>query len=265
MRYNCRSVLFVLLGAVLLSGCKMQKNIPYFKGLESSNDRTGVVQNEAVIHNDDVLSIIVSALDPITVAPFNLPAVTYQAPGSEQLSTTQALQPYLVDVNGEITFPVLGKIKVGGLKKSEAAELIKEKLKPYLKDPIVIIQFRNYKVTVLGEVNRPGSYTISNERISILEALGMAGDLSIYGRRDNVLLIREMEGGKKEYVRINLNDTDILASPYYYLQQNDVLYVQPNNTRVTSASSANIGLYLSTISTLATTATVIISIINLNK
>lgn len=260
MKIVCCSI-----GIILLSGCTMRKNIPYFKGLESSNDETAVVQNEAVIHNDDVLSIIVSALDPITVAPFNLPVVTYQSPGSEQLYSNQSLQPYLVDVNGEITFPVIGKIKVGGLKKSEAAELIKKKLEPYLKDPIVIIQFRNYKITVLGEVNRPGSYTISNERISILEALGMAGDLSIYGRRDNVLLIRETEGGKKEYVRINLNDTNILSSPYFYLQQNDVLYVQPNNTRVTAASSTNIGLYLSTISTLATTATVIISIINLSK
>lgn len=260
-----KTILFILLGAILLSGCTMRKNIPYFKGLESSNDETSVVQNEAVIHNDDVLTITVSALDPIAVAPFNLPIVSYSSPGSESIYSTPAMQPYLVDVNGEITFPIIGKIKVGGLKKSEAAELIKRRLEPYLKDPIVNIQFRNYKITVLGDVNRPGSYTIPNERISILEALGLAGDISIYGRRDNVLLIREIEGGKKEYVRINLNDTAILSSPYYYLQQNDVLYIQPNNTRVTAASSANIGLYLSTISTLATTATVIISIINISK
>ena len=241
----------------------MQKNTPYFQGLETSKDEMSVIQNEAVIHNDDVLTITVSALDPTAVAPFNLPIVSYASPGSEQIYSTPAMQPYLVDVNGEITFPILGQIKVGGLKKSEAAKLIKSLLEPYLKDPIVIIQFMNYKVTVLGAVNRPGSYKIPNERISMLEALGMAGDLTIYGRRDNVLLIREVAGGQKEYVRIDLTQTDILSSPYFYLQQNDVIYVQPNKTSVTKASSANIGIYLSTISTLATTATVIISILNM--
>lgn len=260
-----KNILPILLAMLILSSCAMRKNTPYFKGLETSNDENSIVQNEAVIHNDDVLSITVSAIDPSAVAPFNLPVVSYASPGAETLYSSPVMQPYLVDVNGEITFPIIGQIKVGGLKKSEAARLIKKKLEPYLKDPIVIIQFRNYKITVLGEVHRPGSYTISNERISILEALGLAGDLSIYGCRDNVLLIRELEGGKKEYHRIDLTQTDILSSPYYYLQQNDVIYVQPNNTRVTSAASSNIGLYLSTISTLATTATVIISIINISK
>lgn len=248
-----------------LTSCKMAKDIPYFIGLESSNEEIGVIQNEAVIHNDDVLSITISTIDPVAVAPFNLPFVAYMSPGSETLNTSPVMQPYLVDVNGEITFPVVGKIKVAGLKKSEAQDLIRQKLEPYLKNPIVLIQFRNYKVTILGEVQRPGTYTISNERISILEALGLAGDLTIYGKRDNVLLIRESEGGKKEYVRINLNNTDILSSGYYYLQQNDVIYVEPNKTKVTSASAANVGLYLSTINALASAATVIISVINISK
>lgn len=255
---------FYFLGLIiLLNACSMAKNIPYFKNLESSSDNIAVNQHEARICNDDLLTITVSAEDPLAVSPFNLPIVSYSAPGSESLYTSPVMQPYLVDINGEITFPVLGKIKVGGLKKSEAVELIKEKLKPYLKDPIVVIQYRNFKITVLGEVTRPGSYTISNERISIIEALGLAGDMTVYGKRDNVLLIRESDNGKKEYVRINLNNTDILSSPYYYLQQNDVIYVEPNSTKVTAASNANLSLYLSTISTLASVATTIVAILNM--
>ena len=133
----------------LFCSCSMSKKIPYFKGLESSNEEIPVVQNEPIIHNDDMLSIVVSATDPLTVAPFNLPIISYSSPGEEKLSTTPTMQPYVVDVNGEINFPIIGKIKIGGLKKSEAVTLIKEKLQPYLKDPIITIQFLNYKITIL--------------------------------------------------------------------------------------------------------------------
>lgn len=252
---------------VLLNSCSMAKKVPYFKNLESSNEEIPVVQNEPIIHNDDMLSIVISAIDPLTVVPFNLPIISYSSPGEEKLSTTPVMQPYVVDVNGEINFPILGKLKIGGLKKSEVATLIKEKLQPYLKDPIVTIQFLNYKITILGEVSRPGTYTITNEHTSILQALGIAGDLTIYGRRDNVLLIREMEGGKKEYVRIDLNKTDILSSPFYYLQQNDIIYVEPNKTKVnnviSSSASTNAAIYLSTISSLASVATTIVAILNM--
>ncbi len=245
----------------VLTGCSMARDIPYFKGLQSSEDAVGVVQHEARICPDDMLSIIVSGIDPLAVAPFNLPVVAYQSPGSENIYSTPSFQPYLVDKEGYIDFPVIGKMKLGGLLKSEAIAYIKKQLEPYLKDPIITIQFMSYKVTVLGEVARPNTYTINTERVSILEALGRAGDLTIYGRRDNVLLIREKEGGVKEYVRINLNDTDILTSEYYYLQQNDVIYVEANKTKVTSASSTNVSLYLSALSTLASMATVIVSIV----
>ena len=254
---------------ILLTSCSMAKKIPYFKDLESSNEEIPVVQNEPRIHNDDMLSIVISAIDPLTVAPFNLPIISYSSPGEEKLSTTPTMQPYVVDINGDINFPIIGKIKIGGLKKSEAAALIKEKLQPYLKDPIVTIQFLNYKITILGEVKRPGTYTISNEHTSILQALGIAGDLTIYGRRDNILLIREMEGGKKEYVRIDLNKTDILSSPFYYLQQNDIIYVEPNKTRInnviSSSASTNAAIYLSTITSLASVATTIVAILNMKQ
>ena len=215
MRKITKNTVFLLGIILLLNSCSMSKKIPYFKDLESSNEEIPVVQNEPRIHNDDMLSIVISAMDPLTVAPFNLPVISYSSPGDEKLITTPPMQPYIVDINGEITFPILGKIKIGGLKKSEAVALIKEKFQPYLKDPIVTIQFLNYKITILGEVQSPGTYTISNEHTSILQALGIAGDLTIYGRRDNVLLIREMEGGKKEYIRLDLNKTDILSSPFY--------------------------------------------------
>ena len=127
----------------------------------------------------------------------------------------------------------------------------------------------NYKITILGEVQKPGTYTISNEHISILQALGIAGDLTIYGRRDNVLLIREKEGGKKEYIRIDLTQTNVLSSPFYYLQQNDVIYVEPNKTRIntviSAAASTNAAIYLSSISSLASVATTIVAVLNMRR
>lgn len=269
MKKITNNLLQLLVLSIILSSCSMSKKIPYFKNLESSNEEIPVIQNEPIIHNDDMLSIVISAIDPQTVAPFNLPIISYSSPGEEKLSTTPTIQPYVVDVNGEINFPIVGKIKIGGLKKSEAVSLIKEKLEPFLKDPIITIQFLNYKITILGEVRNPGTYTISNEHTSILQALGIAGDLTIYGRRDNVLLIRESEGGKKEYIRIDLTKTDVLASPFYYLQQNDVIYVEPNKTRIntviSSAASTNAAIYLSTISSLASVATTIVAILNMNN
>ena len=246
----------------LLGSCAMNKKIPYFRGLESTDSVVGVSQHEARICPDDMLSITVSGIDPEAVAPFNLPVVAYLSPNSDKLYQTPTFQPYLVDVNGFINFPVLGKVKIGGLKKSEAHTHLKSLLDVYLKDPIITMQFMNYKITVLGEVSRPGSYTINNERISLMEALGLGGDMTVFGRRDNVLLIRENSGGSKAFVRIDLNSTELLSSPYYYLQQNDVLYVEPNKTRLSSAASVNVSLYLSALSTLASMVTVIVALVN---
>ncbi len=246
----------------LLGSCAMNKKIPYFRGLESTDSVVGVSQHEARIFPDDMLSITVSGIDPEAVAPFNLPVVAYLSPNSDKLYQTPTFQPYLVDVNGFINFPVLGKVKIGGLKKSEALTHLKSLLDVYLKDPIITMQFMNYKITVLGEVARPGSYTINNERITLMEALGLGGDMTVFGRRDNVLLIRENSGGSKAFVRIDLNSTDLLSSPYYYLQQNDVLYVEPNKTRLSSAASVNVSLYLSALSTLASMVTVIVALVN---
>ncbi|MDD3078171.1 MAG: polysaccharide export protein [Paludibacter sp.] len=259
-----KNLLFLFLFlSILFSGCISQKEVAYFRGL--SKDSTADINknfktiHEAVICNGDMLSITVTGIDPNAVAPFNLPLVSYASPGSDKLYTAPTLQSYLVDVNGDIDFPVIGNIKVGGLKKSEAIILISQKLAPYLKNPIVTIQFMNYKITVLGEVTRPGQYTINNERVTILDALGLAGDMTIYGVRKNVLITRE-NNGKLEFERLNLNSNEIFKSPYYYLQQNDVVYVEPNKVKAIAAE--NFGLYLSTLSTLASVSTAIFYYIN---
>ncbi|MBP8945541.1 MAG: polysaccharide biosynthesis/export family protein [Paludibacteraceae bacterium] len=246
---------------ILFTSCVSQKKIAYFYGLDEQSAET-INQSFKTIHEaricpGDMLSITVSGIDPEAVAPFNLPLVSYASPGSAQIYAAPVLQSYLVDVNGYINFPIIGPIKLAGLTKSQAIQHINELLSPYLKNSIVTIQFLNYKVTVLGEVLRPGQYPIDNERVTVLDALGLAGDMTIYGKRENVLLIRE-NFGKLEFVRLNLNATDLFTSPYYYLQQNDILYVEPNVVR--NISAQNIPLYLSTLSTIATLVTVIYSI-----
>lgn len=251
----------VLIVCVVLTGCVSQKDVAYFyhvnSGSADSINSKFYSAHEARICSGDMLSITVTGLDPLAVAPFNLPLVSYATPGSDQLYSAPTLQSYLVDIKGNIDFPVLGQINLVGLTKSEAIKLISAKLNPYLKNAIVTIQFLNYKITVLGEVLRPGQYSINNERVTVLDALGLAGDMTIYGKRNNVLITRE-NNGKLEFVRLNLNTDEVFKSPYFYLQQNDVIYVEPN--KVKSIASQNISLYLSAISTLVTTVAVIFSI-----
>lgn len=252
------SIVFI---AFLFVGCASQKEVAYFYGINSSSsdsiNKKFNKLHEARIIPGDMLSITVTGLNPSAVAPFNLPLVSYATPGSDQLYSAPTLQSYLVDINGNINFPVIGIIKLGGLAKSQAIKFINDQLLPYLKNAIVTIQFMNYRVTVLGEVLRPGQYSISNERVTVLDALGLAGDMTIYGKRKNVLITRE-NNGKLEFVRLNLNTDDVFKSPYYYLQQNDVIYVEPNSVK--SVASQNTSLYLSTISTVATVVAVLYSI-----
>jgi polysaccharide export outer membrane protein len=251
----------IIVVSTLFYSCVSQKSVAYFNGINAGSaeeiNKSFQTNHEAIIVNGDMLSITVTGLDPLAVAPFNLPLVSYATPGSDQLYSAPTLQSYLVDVNGVINFPVIGDIKLSGLTKSEAIKLISQKLSPYLKDPIVTIQFMNYRVTVLGEVQRPGQYVINNERVTVLDALGLAGDMTIYGVRHNVLVIRE-NNGRLEFARLNLNSDDVFKSPYFYLQQNDVVYVEPN--KVKSVASQNFSLYLSSLSTVATVTAVIYSI-----
>lgn len=219
---------------VSLSGCSSYKNVPYIQ----DSDFMAEIQEsqpmyDAKIMPKDLLTISVNTTDPEAAAPFNLTVQSsLNVAYSTSLTQQPTLQQYLVNNEGIIDFPVLGPIKVGGLTKGEAEQLIREKLGDYLKEvPIVTVRMTNYKISVLGEVERPGVFTISNEKVNIFEALALAGDLTIWGIRDNVKLIREDGNGNRKIVNLNLNKADIVNSPYYYLQQNDILYVTPNKTK----------------------------------
>lgn len=222
---------------------------------------------DAKIMPKDLLTITVNTTDPEAAAPFNLTVQSSINAGRNTSLTQQpVLQQYLVNNEGTIDFPVLGRLHVGGLTKTEAEDLIREKLKPYLQKtetPIVTVRMANYKISVLGEVAKPGTFTVSNEKVNVLEALAMAGDMTIWGIRDNVKLIREDAAGKREIISLNLNDADIVTSPHYYLQQNDILYVTPNKTK---AKNSDIGqstsLWFSATSILVSIASLLVTIFN---
>ena len=252
--------------ALLLASCVAQKKMTYFRGIDNASldsiNQTYKPAKEPVIREADKLLITVSALDPEAVVPFNLLAVTTMQPYAEEASMTARLQYYTVDNEGDILFPVLGKVHLAGLTKAEAVELLQEKISASVNNPQVTINFLGYSVTVMGEVKNPGRYEVPAERTSVLDALAYAGDLTIYGKRNNVLLTRE-NNGKLEFARLNLNSPDIFTSPYFYLQQNDVLYVEPTTAR--AVSSQNLPLYLSMVTTLASMATVIVSVVNITQ
>lgn len=225
----------------------------------SSVNAEFVSQSEAIIRPGDAITIFVSALDQEAVVPYNLPTVAFAAPGATQVQTTPMLQYYVVDEYGNVELPVLGKIHVAGLKRKEIEAVVKQRLEQQVMNPMVQVNLIGAKVSVLGEVNRPGQVALNNGRLTILDALAAVGDLTIYGRRDNVLVTREVDG-KIQTARINLRDANLYASPYYYLQQNDVVYVSPNKVR--AISSTNAGLWLSMVSTVASAATVIVTVVN---
>ena len=229
---------------LVFSSCVSKKKITRFQydeinqSLVSNNYKT-------IFKPDDLLQITISAQDITSVQPFNLPAVTFAA--ATGTAVGQPLQQtYLIDSNGNIDFPVLGKLKIGGLSREEVIDLFKSKLDPdYVKNPTINVFITNFQVTVNGDVTRPGTFTIPNERITILEAIGLAGDINISAKRDNVLVVRE-EGNKKEQYRVNLLSNDIFTSPVYYLQQNDFIYIEPNNAKAQSAATnQNTGLFVS--------------------
>ena len=265
MNYKLHIWVVTLLG-ILLSSCVAQRKMSYFHDIDKvpadSINAQYKPSKEPQIREGDKLVILVSALDPEAVVPFNLPVVSNMEPNILEATSTGKVQYYTVDNAGDIMFPVIGKVHLAGLSKSEATELLQQKIGASVNNPLVTINFIGYSVTVMGEVNAPGRYVVSPERTSVLDALAQAGDLTIYGKRNNILLTRE-NNGKLEFVRLNLNSPDIFTSPYFYLQQNDVLYVEPTNAR--AVSSQNLPLYLSMVTTLASMATVIVSVVNTTK
>ena len=224
-------------------------------------------QPAPVVKNGDQLMITVHTVSPEASASFNLPLQADPTRSSGQpnrMSSVSALQTYIVDANGEIVFPILGRVKLAGMSKPQVEAAIHDRIYPkYMKeDPMVTVRNLSFKVSVMGEVARPGVVSVSNERISIFEALTQAGDLTIYGKRDNVLLIREDAKGKRETYRLDLTDKGLIQSPYYFLQQNDVVYVQPNKQKARARYfGAGEQMTLSIIGSLVSVASLLIAVL----
>lgn len=225
--------------ALAFGSCGSTKDVAYFQNSKDVDLSHSQYLYDARILPKDQLTITVSTTDDQAAVPFNMTVPTPYSVNSRSTYSQAMLQTYLVDNEGFISFPIIGQLKVGGLTKSEAERMIESKIKPYMSEqenPIVTVRMTGYQISVIGEVNRPGTFTVSREKITVLEALAQAGDLTIYGVRNNVQLIREDAKGQKSIYFINLNDANLINSPYYYLQQNDVLYVTPNNVKAQNSS-----------------------------
>jgi polysaccharide export outer membrane protein len=234
---------------LLLTSCGAQRNLVYFSDLPVSSDYKLPIQedSEPRIQTNDLLSISVRSLSAESNNLFNnasLPALANQAVAE---FTSRPNDGYLVDKGGFVNVPSLGKVNLAGLTREEATEKLTGILaEDYIKSPVVTIRLLNFKVTVIGEVNHPATFTVSTERINVLEALGLAGDMTGYGKRENVLIVRE-KAGERTMTRIDLNRKEVMASPYFYLQQNDIVYVEPDKARALQVSkrSVNLPIYLS--------------------
>lgn len=250
--------ILIVSSTLLFSSCKTKEKLVYFQG--ATADSVSQSNYTPVFKTDDYLSVIVTGEELETVAPFNLPTIGFtQTTNSSYTNGAPAGTGYLIDENGEINMPFIGKVKLVDLNRMEATDLIQSKLADYVKNPIVHIQILNYKITVLGDVKVPGTFKIPNERITIIEAIGLAGDLNITGNRKNVLVIRDENGKKTEY-RVDLTAKDFLNSPVYYLTQNDVVYIEPN--RVARSNSTlwrtSGSIFISTAALIITTIGVIL-------
>lgn len=265
MQKRTKGIFSCLVAIFLFASCQSYKKVPYLQDTEVVGQ---VVQQETLydarIMPKDQLTVVVSCTNPELAAPFNLTVVgsTGLTTGNSQSTSQSSQQTYLVDNDGYVNFPVLGTLKVGGLTKKEMEQMIVEKLKPYIKEtPIVTVRMVNYKISVLGEVTSPGTFTISNEKVNLLEALAMAGDMTIYGIRDNVKLIRESADGKQQIITLDLNKAETLLSPYYWLQQNDIVYVTPNKAKARNSDISNsTSLWFSATSILVSLASLLVTI-----
>ena len=261
------SYFFLAAVAVLaVTSCSTPKNVAYIQNSDYIDYTNSEFLYDARIMPKDILTITISTVNPEASEPFNLVVRNpLNSSGNNINYSSGALQTYLVDNNGCIDFPIVGTLQVGGLTKSMCEKLIHDKIKRYMnaeENPIVTVRMSNYKISVIGEVNRPGMFTVGNEKINIFEALAQAGDLSIYGVRDRVKLIRENAQGRKEIHTVNLNDANIVNSPYYYLQQNDVVYVEPNQVKArNSAIGTSTTIWISVTGALVSLASLIVNVL----
>jgi len=241
-KYGLGLMLFTLF-LMFFSSCGSRKNMVYLQP-DSTQLNSVYAQHIPTIQPNDILTIVVSAADPKVTAPFNL--VSSLGVGATMQTADLAQRPtYTVDQEGNITLPMLGKVQVAGLTRLQAIDKLRTDLGQYIKDPGVNMNFNNFRISVLGEVAHPGSFVMPTERVTVLEALGMAGDLTIRGVRQNVMLIREKDGQKMMH-RLDLTKQETLNSPYYYLAQNDVIYVEPNKSQINNSKlGANTNIIIS--------------------
>lgn len=242
------------LTVLFCTSCASKKNMVYFQP-DSVELNTMYELNAPKLQPGDILAISVTADDVRATMPFNQIS-PYNAAGTLQ-ATNPFIPTYAIDVNGEIDFPKVGKIKLAGNTRTEAMDLLRTEVAKYIVDPGISMVVQNFRVTVLGEVARPGTFTIENDRLTILEALGLAGDMTIYGERNNVLVIREQDGKKEEF-RLDLTKRESMNSPAYYLTQNDVVYVEPNGARIQNSKyTATTSIFVSVIGLIVTVISVV--------
>lgn len=273
--YFFGSILFYF--SILLSACNTQKKVSslvYFNEKGDTILAKSIQDYEPAIQPGDRLSIIVSALDPVSAAPYNLGSGVSASSSSLQSPTSLTGNSgygnsggYIVEADGTIHFPQLGKIRVAGIQRKQLVDTLTQRLVKFVSDPIVTVQFLNFKITVLGEVLRPGTLNIPDGKVTLIEAIGLAGDLPITARRDNILVIRE-RNGQREFGRVNMLSKNVFSSPYFVLKQNDVVYVELTKEKVTAADLSS-SILRSNISLAATAltviSTIIILIVNLRK
>lgn len=255
---------FLPICILFLSSCNSSKNVTYFQDIPLEQNISTVKSSDIKVMPKDLISIVVSSKNPELAALFNLPKVSYQA-GSATSNESAANQilGYTVDPGGNIDFPVLGSIHVAGLSREQLASMIKERLVNgnLVNDAVVTVDFLNLKISVLGEVKNPGKYSIDRDEITLLEAISMAGDLTIYGKRNGIMVIREADGNRITY-KMDLRSSETFSSPAYYLRQNDIIYVEPNSTRagqstINDNNVKSVSLWMS-IASFATTLAVLI-------
>lgn len=247
-----KMILFLV--ALFFFSCASRKDVVYYQNIDSLANQEKSNSYEIKIQADDLLMITVFGEDPEIALPFNLKSAT----AISSSNGGQSPLSYLVDSNGTIDFPILGNLKVAGLTRSEMLEMLQQRIKVYIKDPIINLQITNFKVSVQGEVNSPGTFPVASNRITLIEALTRAGDLTIYGKRNNILIIRELDG-VKSYNRVDITKSDFINSSFYYLAQNDVIYVEPNKSKIGAAGvGPSTGLIFSVTSLLIAVITLII-------
>ena len=258
-----RASLAIIAVVLIAPSCATKKDILYFQNIEEVEPKPQTTEYEAVIKKDDRLCIVVSGADKTVTAPYNLTLGEMTTGYSGSINPEQSTLTYLVDPEGNINFPILGTIHVEGMTRNQLVTYLQTEIGKDVKDPIVYVSIKNYKITVLGEVRTPGTYTMDSEKITILQALGRAGDLNLTAERDGILLIREENGVARHYT-IDLKSADLLNSPYFYLQQNDVIYVPASAERVASATMAT-GIWSTALSSVTTTVSLVTLIISLTK